>query len=297
MGSDEGKRRPLCGQMAVPGRAGSASRRSIVTAAIHRGSSVKSGPIRRLQPSARGAVRSACVYRPPSCCSGHVPRIPNQRGHSPTDPDEPHDVRAPARRCGSRRRLARVPDRASCRPDVMRRRSPSKPRRTGDAIPDADAPLADVLAIRFPTGLDSADRAKKKSARSAALRWWVQDMSKRAAAARTAYSTASSRARQRHTNASVAAARIVQLQRHLGEHARAWPSFLSTVTQPARTRTRSLAAFCDRLEEVAEPILLGAEGAAKVCASSRDELAHRLVDARLRPHACGDSQCRSAVQR
>ena len=127
-----------------------------------------------------------------------------------------------------------------------------------------DAALADVLAIAFPTSLDFSE--KTRAASSVTFNTWVEDMRARGAAARKTYSDRFLANDSTAVQRVVAAARIVQLQRHLA----------STVVRaeiPRDVRSGEYAgekieAFCDRLEEVAEPIVLAAEGAAKVCAEA-----------------------------
>lgn len=134
-------------------------------------------------------------------------------------------------------------------------------RRTVQPIDAADAPLADIFAIRFPTGLDFSGKNKEPSVQ--AFEAWAQDLSIRGAAARGAYSQRMQVDTATPEQRVIAAARIVQMQRHLA-------STIVRAEIPVDVRTGELAnekiaAFCDRLEDVAEPIMLTGEGAAKVC--------------------------------
>ena len=134
-------------------------------------------------------------------------------------------------------------------------------RRTAQPIDAADASLADIFAIRFPTGLDFSGKNKEPSLKS--FDEWVQDFSRRGAAARGTYSQRMQADGATLEQRVVAAARIVQMQRHLA-------STIVRAEIPVDVRTGELAdekvaAFCDRFEAIAEAIMLAGEGAAKVC--------------------------------
>jgi hypothetical protein len=142
-------------------------------------------------------------------------------------------------------------------------------KRTAQPIAEDDAPLADILAIRFPTGLDFNEPTKTASLKI--FDGWVQNMSKRGAAARAIYSERMLAKDATHEQRVIAAARIVQLQRHLA-------SRLVRAQLPRDVRSGDFAAdksaaFCDRLEDVAEAIMLAGEGAAKVCADHAADIA------------------------
>ena len=130
------------------------------------------------------------------------------------------------------------------------------------AAPADDAALADVLAIAFPTSLDFSE--KSRAASVAKFNTWVEDMHARGSAARKTYSDRLLANDATDVERVTAAARIVQLQRHLA-------STIVRAEIPLDVRSGEYAAekteaFCTRLTEVAEPIMLAAEGAAKVCA-------------------------------
>ena len=135
-------------------------------------------------------------------------------------------------------------------------------RRTARSIDAADAPLADIFAIRFPAGLDFSGTHKEPSLKT--FDAWAQDLSTRGAAARGTYSQRILAATATPEQRVIAAARIVQMQRHLA-------STMVRAEIPLDVRTgefadEKTAEFCQRLAEVAEPMMLAGEGAAKVCA-------------------------------
>jgi hypothetical protein len=124
-----------------------------------------------------------------------------------------------------------------------------------------DVALANVLDLRFPRDLDFAQ--PKKEASLDAFNKWVEHMHTLGAAGRAFYSDQLVAKNATPKERVIAAARIVQLQRHLA-------STLVRASIPLDVRTGEFVtekteAFCDKLEEVAEPIVLAAEGAAKVC--------------------------------
>ena len=125
----------------------------------------------------------------------------------------------------------------------------------------SDEPLADVLAIAFPSGLDFSQPNKAQSLNR--FDAWVKDMSQRGNTARTAYSTRITASDATAAQRAIAAARIVQLQRHIATQ-------LVRAEIPLDVRSGEhaddkIGAFCDRMHEVAEPIVIMSEGAAKAC--------------------------------
>ena len=127
----------------------------------------------------------------------------------------------------------------------------------------ASEPINDVFAIRFPTDLDfTPTNQARENAALVKFDAWVQQTMTTGKDARAFYEervkTASGRDR------IIAAARLVQLQRYIA-------SVFVRAEIPLDVRSGEYAAekteaFCDRLAEVAEPIVIVSEGAAKACA-------------------------------
>jgi hypothetical protein len=122
-------------------------------------------------------------------------------------------------------------------------------------------PIAPVFALRFPTGLDFS--AANKSASITRFDKFVADMTGLGATARTTYMTTMTAKSSTMTERVIAAARIVQMERYIA-------TMLVHAEIPLDVRTGEYAdekttAFCDRMKEIAEPIVLTSEGAAKVC--------------------------------
>ena len=135
--------------------------------------------------------------------------------------------------------------------------------RTSAMLSATDLALENVLEIGFPTGLDFSEPAKEASLKKFSA--WVDHMSTMASAGRGYYSEQMMRDDATIEERVIAAARIVQLQRHLA-------STLVRAEIPRDVRsgefaTGKTAEFCDRMGEVAEAIILAGEGAAKVCAN------------------------------
>ena len=135
--------------------------------------------------------------------------------------------------------------------------------RTDAPLDARDLALENVLEIAFPTALDFSEAHKAAGLKKFTA--WVDHMSALASAGRGFYSEKMMRDGATTKERVVAAARIVQVQRHLA-------SILVRAEIPLDVRSGPYAeektqAFCDRIAEVAEPIMLAGEGAAKVCAN------------------------------
>ena len=135
--------------------------------------------------------------------------------------------------------------------------------RLDDKMSAVDLPLENVLEITFPTALDFSEPHRAAGLKKFTV--WVDHMSALASAGRAAYSERMMREGATTKERVIAAARIVQVQRHLA-------SILVRAEIPLDVRSGEFAAekseaFCDRIAEVAEPIMLAGEGAAKVCAN------------------------------
>jgi hypothetical protein len=129
-------------------------------------------------------------------------------------------------------------------------------------IANDDVALASVLELKFPTGLDFSERKKDASLKT--FNAWVEHMRSTGAVARGFYSQLIQDQKSTIQDRLEASARIVQVQRHLA-------STIVRAEIPLDVRSGDYAAekteaFCEQLASVAEPIVLTAEGAAKVCA-------------------------------
>jgi len=126
----------------------------------------------------------------------------------------------------------------------------------------SEEPILDILTIKFPTGLDfRVDNKAIKDASLAKFDAWVDRTMKAGKAARSTYEERVQTLKGR--DKIVAAARLVQLQRYIA-------SVFVRAEIPVDVRSGEFAdekttAFCDRLAEVAEPIVILAEGSAKAC--------------------------------
>jgi hypothetical protein len=132
----------------------------------------------------------------------------------------------------------------------------------GKAIAKDDQLLAALFEISSPKGLDFSDA--KKAASERRFQIWLADMQRAGGAARDHYiktlATADARAK------IIALARIAQIQYRVA-------SSMVRMEIPADVRSGEFAAekidaFCDKLAEVAEPLLTKAEEAATACAAA-----------------------------
>jgi hypothetical protein len=132
--------------------------------------------------------------------------------------------------------------------------------RTDAPLDASDLALENVLEIKFPTALDFSEPHKQAGLKKFTA--WVDHMSALASAGRGFYSQQMMADGATIEERVIAAARIVQVQRHLA-------SILVRAEIPLDVRgdREKTQAFCDRIAEVAEPIMLAGEGAAKVCAN------------------------------
>lgn len=130
---------------------------------------------------------------------------------------------------------------------------------TGTVDP-SDRPLADVLAISFPWGLDSSPALRQES--ESRFRAFTMDAEKRVQAASRYYKDRMEAA-TRDQDRVVAAARITQLTRHFA-------SMILRAEIPVGVRTGEyrddkIVAYCAALADAAQPLLSRADNAARDC--------------------------------
>lgn len=133
-------------------------------------------------------------------------------------------------------------------------------------LPADDQPMANVFALEFPTGLDFDPDPKHTRRREASLKKFndfVQQMTKVGGMAKKHYEGWIADG-SRDAEAKVRAmARIAQIQMRMA-------SLIARAEIPKDVRSgemkeEKMAAFCDKLSEVAEPLLAQAEEATRVC--------------------------------
>lgn len=135
-------------------------------------------------------------------------------------------------------------------------------------IAPADKQIAAVFALEFPTGLDFDPDPKHKAARERSMKKFndfVSTMTKLGGEATTFYADQAKTATDAAKKAS-AMARVVQIQFRL-------TSVLARGEIPKDVRTgefkdEKVAAFCDKMSEVSEPLLAQAESALELCAAT-----------------------------
>ena len=129
-----------------------------------------------------------------------------------------------------------------------------------------DRPIADVLAIEFPTGLDFSGAHKEASEKR--FKTWLEQFQQ---TAKTAVDHYSAQANAGDAHAQLAAiARMVQIRFRMA-------SVLARAAIPKDVRTGDLAkdkidAYCETLNTVAAPLLDSAEQAAQACADKAAQL-------------------------
>lgn len=138
----------------------------------------------------------------------------------------------------------------------------------GKKIAAADKHLATVFALEFPTGLDFDPDPKHKATREKSMQTFndfVSTMMKLGGEATTFYADQAKTATDAAAKAS-ALARVVQIQFRLA-------SVLARGEIPKDVRSgefkdEKVAAFCDKMSEVSEPLLAQAESALELCAAT-----------------------------
>lgn len=125
-----------------------------------------------------------------------------------------------------------------------------------------DALLADVYAIEFPKGLsfDPKDKAKQEASMKK-FNAWLENMMKVAEKAQKHYEQALEK-----TKDPAAVARIAQIAARLA-------SVIGRAEIPTDVRSgdyvdEKVAAYCDAMQQAAEPLLARAEDAVAVCAQN-----------------------------
>ncbi len=130
------------------------------------------------------------------------------------------------------------------------------------AIAKGDEPLAALFELSYPRGLDFSDA--HRAASQERFERWLTDLRRVGGAATEHYERAIGKADARAK--VIALARLVQISYRVA-------STVARAELPLDVRTGELAAekieaFCDRLAEVAEPLLAQAESAAARCAEA-----------------------------
>jgi hypothetical protein len=135
------------------------------------------------------------------------------------------------------------------------------------AVDAPDRPLADFLSIEYPLGLDFGDATRQASLDR--FNGWLTDAKRRGETAVSAYTAQLAAATDLGAQAA-AAARLVQVSR-------VFAGLLMRAEIPVDVRSGEFAddkqaAFCDKLVEVARPLLARAGEQVTECARRAEKL-------------------------
>lgn len=158
--------------------------------------------------------------------------------------------------------VERTPDTTRCGGVAVR-----VTRTVGVTVATTDQPLADFLAVEYPLGLDFGDATRQASLNK--FSGWLTDAKQRGETAAEAYTAVLAAASDPAAQAA-AAARLVQISR-------VFAGLLMRAEIPIDMRSGEYAedkqgAFCDKLAEVAQPLLARADDQVKDCARHAEKL-------------------------